>query len=73
MDDAVYAVPVRYMVISGLYGMVYQVIDTSFVGQGRTVAKSKNIDDAYMVCNALNEVYGHPQGSEQECSNKIIC
>lgn len=60
------AIPIRYMVISSLYGMSYLVIDTSYAGQGRTICKTKNADDAQKICSAMNAIYGHPQGSEYE-------
>lgn len=62
-EGGIAAIPIRYMVVSSLFGMKYLVMDTSFEGQGRTVAKCDKIEDASMVCDALNTCFGHPMGS----------
>ncbi len=62
-DDFVTAVPIRYMVTSSRFGMKYYVIDTSIEGHGGIIARCDKLDDAGRICQALNEVFGHPQGS----------
>lgn len=57
------AIPVRYMVVSRFFGTKYHVLDTSVEGQGRTVAKCDDLEDARMVFEAMNALFGHPQGS----------
>jgi hypothetical protein len=62
-DSLVTSVPIRFMVTSSMFGMKSQVIDTSFEGQGRIICKSDKLDDAVMICEALNQIFGHPQGA----------
>ena len=66
------AVPIRYMVISSLFGMKYMVIDTSVEGQGRIVCKSEKMADASMIADALNSLYGHPQGSGMDEHEQLL-
>lgn len=53
------ASPVKYMVVASWRGMKYYVIDTSFDGQGRIVARCDRQDDANTVCGALNRDQGY--------------
>lgn len=59
------AVPVKYMVVKAMVG--YRVIDTSWEGQGRSVALCLKLDSAHKVCAALNhdEGYVYPYPFQQ--------
>lgn len=52
------AVPVKYMVVSALFGMKYLVLDTSFEGQGREICRSNRSDDAHNIARAMNHAEG---------------
>lgn len=64
-DDESVAVPIRYMAVnrSWLGRTKFAVLDTSVEGQGRTVAKCGKLEDALMIMDAMNALFGHPQGS----------
>lgn len=55
------AVPVKYMVVKGF--QYFNIIDTSFEGQGETVCKCKDLRKAHFICRLLNhnEGYEYPE------------
>lgn len=52
------AVPVKYVVISALFGMKYLVLDTSLEGQCREICRSYSLEDAHRIATTMNRAEG---------------
>ena len=55
--------PVKYMVVKSWWPKRYNIIDTSFGGNGKTVRKwIDNLASAHVVCKLLNQFDGYHYG-----------
>lgn len=51
--------PVKYMILEAVMWPYYKIIDTSYEGQGKIVAKIVELDVAHLICKHVNELEGY--------------